>query len=72
MDCEYPGAELAPTTVIFAPRGLGDDAAVDLAFRTLLRRMDYFEVSAAGEPDPLPFSSETVRRVVVWSEEVMS
>ena len=67
--CEYPGCCSPPDEVSFrlSPRyGLGSAREAHDWFLAMLRNCEEFEVETdkAGEW-PVPFSSETVRRVVV-------
>jgi hypothetical protein len=67
--CEYPDDDLAPTVVSFSPaRSYGLHTARDVHdwFLATLRNCEEFEVET-DEPGewPVPFSSDTVRQVVV-------
>ncbi len=67
--CEYPGSDSPPDEVSFrlSPRyGLHTAREVHDWYQAMLRNCEEFEVETdkAGEW-PAPFSSDTVRRVVV-------
>lgn len=67
--CEYPDSTIEPTDVTFriSPRyGLTDAVRVHAWFLEMLRDHESFEVET-DEPGelPMPFASETVRRVEV-------
>ena len=67
--CEYPDTDLPPTEVTFrlaASYGLTTGHEANEWFIDMLRDHDEFEVETdcAGEA-PIPFYTETVRRVVV-------
>ena len=67
--CEYPDIGMAPTEVTFrlSPRyGIQTAREAHDWFLLMMREHEEFEVEAdkPGEP-PMPFRSETVRRVVV-------
>ena len=67
--CEYPDTDMPPTEVTFglaASYGIHSAREVHKWFLLMMRSHDEFEVSTdkAGEL-PVPFFSETVRRVVV-------
>ncbi len=67
--CDYPDTDMAPTAVTFrlSPRyGLHTAHEANEWFLKMLREHEEFEVETdrAGEW-PMPFCSETVRRVVV-------
>ena len=67
--CEYPGTDMAPTVVTFnlSPRhGLLTARGAHEWFLGMMRAQEEFEVEI-DEPGgwPMPFRSETVRRVTV-------
>ena len=67
--CEYPGTDLPPTVVSFRPSpsyGLHTAREAHDWFLLMMRSHDEFvvETDRAGEA-PMPFYTETVRRVVV-------
>ncbi len=69
IHCEYPGTSLEPTEVTFAlsPRyGIHSAHEAHDWFLRMMREHEEFEVETdrAGEW-PVPFCSETIRRVVV-------
>ena len=70
--CEYPDTDMPPTEVTFrlSPRyGIHDACEAHEWFLEMMRQHDEFEVETdeAGEW-PVPFSSDTVRRVVATNK----
>jgi hypothetical protein len=67
VDCEYPGTDEPPSQVVFEPLGLGGTPAdIHSALIDLLRRDSYVEIETTE--GRLPFSADTVRMVLVWSQ----
>ena len=67
--CEYPDTSMSPTVVTFGPSpryGLSTARDTHEWFISMMQEHEEFEVETdrAGEL-PMPFGSETVRRVVV-------
>ena len=67
--CEYPETGIAPTEVSFGPSpryGIHNAREAHDWFLKMMREHEEFEVETDKPGEwPMPFSSETVRRVVV-------